>query len=90
MLNPPRMNAAGKNTMPARMPAIAIDDWFCIGRRIVARYTGNGYGHQARAVADAVAGGLLEHPVMPLAESVEIMDLVDRARACWGRGVRDR
>lgn len=60
------------------------------GRRIVARYTGNGYGHQARAVADAVAGGLLEHPVMPLAESVEIMDLVDRARACWGRGVRDR
>ena len=53
------------------------------GRGISAPYTGNGYGHEAAAVAEAVARGQREHYLMPLAESVEIMGLIDLARAQW-------
>ncbi len=59
------------------------------GRRLSAPYAGNGYGHEAQALMDALAAGTGgtgagESAVMPLSESVEIMDLVDRARAQWG------
>lgn len=54
------------------------------GRRIMAPYAGTGYGHQIAAVHAALAAGATESPVMPLAESVEIMGLVDAARAAWG------
>lgn len=53
------------------------------GRDLSAPFAGNGYGHEALAVAGAVRQGWREHPLMPLAESVEIMGLVDRARAQW-------
>lgn len=53
------------------------------GRGIAARYRGNGYGHEAQAVATAVAAGQTEHPLMPLDESVEIMAIIDAARAQW-------
>ncbi|WEV76950.1 Gfo/Idh/MocA family oxidoreductase [Janibacter cremeus] len=53
------------------------------GRGISARFSGNGYGHEAHAVAHAVTQGWIEHPVMPLAESIELMETIDRARAQW-------
>ena len=56
------------------------------GRALRAPYAGNGYGHQAAAVAAAVRAGETECALMPLAESVEIMGLIDRARAAWGHG----
>lgn len=55
------------------------------GQGIAARFAGNGYGHEAEAVAEAVRAGRTEHALMPLAESVEIMELIDRARAAWGQ-----
>lgn len=55
------------------------------GRRIGAPYVGTGYGHQIAAVHAALAAGATESPVMPLAESVEIMGLVDAARVEWGQ-----
>lgn len=53
------------------------------GQGLTAYFEGNGYHYEALAVAAAVAGGQTEHSLMPLDESVAIMDLVDRARATW-------
>jgi len=41
----------------------------------------NGYNYEAAAVMDAVAAGETESPIMPLAQSIEIMNIIDRARA---------
>jgi predicted dehydrogenase len=43
-------------------------------------YDGNGYGHQADEVARLVAAGQRESAVMPLAESVAVVELMDRIR----------
>jgi predicted dehydrogenase len=51
------------------------------GRRILRPYAGNGYGHEADAVMDSVRGRLTEHPLMPVGESVHVMELMDRLRA---------
>ncbi|MEL6210713.1 MAG: hypothetical protein AAFR44_11160, partial [Pseudomonadota bacterium] len=50
-------------------------------QRVTAPYAGNGYHYQAAALAAGVREGRVESPIMPLDESVEIMALVDRARA---------
>ncbi|MEL6767017.1 MAG: Gfo/Idh/MocA family oxidoreductase [Pseudomonadota bacterium] len=50
-------------------------------QRITARFEGNGYQYQAAALAAAVREGQGESSIMPLDESIEIMALVDRARA---------
>lgn len=42
---------------------------------------GNGYGHEALALMEAVAAGRTEAARMPLDQSVEILRLVDEARA---------
>ncbi|MEX2517998.1 MAG: Gfo/Idh/MocA family oxidoreductase [Paracoccaceae bacterium] len=47
------------------------------------KFEGNGYHYEAAAVAAAVTAGQGEHALMPLAESVEIMDLVDQAKSQW-------
>lgn len=45
---------------------------------------GNGYNYQAAAVAEALARGEREHPVMPLNESLALMGVMDELRAQWG------
>ncbi len=50
-------------------------------RRLAARLAGNGYGHEAEELMDCVARGALTSDIMPLQQSVEIMEIVDRARA---------
>jgi predicted dehydrogenase len=52
--------------------------------RTVAHYAGNGYAAEAEAVVRDVAAGRTESATMPLDQSVEIMELVDRARASRG------
>jgi hypothetical protein len=47
-------------------------------------FEGNGYNCEAAAVMDCLRAGQLEHPVMPLEESLTIMDTMDRIRAEWG------
>lgn len=44
-------------------------------------YRGNGYQYEAEAVGAALMTGRLESTVMPLDETVEIMRVLDRARA---------
>lgn len=56
--------------------------------RLHAPFAGNGYRHQALAVAEALSRGETEHALMPLDESIEILALVDRARGEWTGGER--
>jgi predicted dehydrogenase len=44
---------------------------------------GGGYGYQATEVMRCLDAGLLESPVMPLDESLAIMQTLDRLRAQW-------
>jgi hypothetical protein len=46
-------------------------------------FSGNGYQYEAEAVATAVRAGRTESPVMTLAESCEVMAVVDEARRGW-------
>jgi predicted dehydrogenase len=48
--------------------------------RVARPYLGNGYGHEAIAVAESVRAGKTEHAVMPLAESLAILRTMDRVR----------
>ncbi|WP_371743955.1 Gfo/Idh/MocA family protein [Mangrovicoccus sp. HB161399] len=67
--------AQGLNQRLARLKAFAKPP----GQGIPAPFAGNGYGHEAEAVAQAVRAGQGERALMPLSERVEIMELADRA-----------
>jgi predicted dehydrogenase len=54
--------------------------------RISAGFEGNGYRHEAQALMQAVAAGQRESDIMPLDQSVELMQVIDRARAAWTKG----
>lgn len=45
---------------------------------------GNGYNYEAAAVGQCLREGKLECETMPLYETLEIMDTMDRIRAQWG------
>lgn len=47
-------------------------------------FTANGYNYQAAAVADCVRAGRLESSLMPLDESLHIMETMDMIREEWG------
>jgi predicted dehydrogenase len=49
------------------------------GQRQAVPYAGNGYGAQAAELQRCVAAGLLESPLMPLADSIELAQLIDQA-----------
>jgi predicted dehydrogenase len=51
------------------------------GRLITRPFAGNGYGHEAIAVMEAIRRGETEHPLMPLAHSVALAQLLEAARA---------
>ncbi len=47
-------------------------------------YTANGYNYEAAEVANCVRAGKLESEIMPLDESLSIMQTMDAIRAQWG------
>ncbi len=47
-------------------------------------YTANGYNYEAAEVARCVRAGKLESDIMPLDESLQIMQSMDTIRAQWG------
>jgi predicted dehydrogenase len=51
------------------------------GRSLRFPVQGNGYGHEALALMEAVARGQTQSDVMPLSESIEIMEIIDAALA---------
>jgi predicted dehydrogenase len=54
------------------------------GRSIRVPYRGNGLHYQAAEVMRCLDRGLRESPVMPLDETLAIMETMDRIRAPWG------
>ena len=46
--------------------------------------TGNGYNYQAAEVARCLRAGLKESEVLPLDESVRILETMDELRQQWG------
>jgi predicted dehydrogenase len=53
------------------------------GRSEMHFYGGNGYHHQAEEVRARIKAGERESPIMPLAESLHIIEVMERARAQW-------
>ena len=51
-----------------------------LGRPTVPRVSGNGYNYEATAVMECLRAGKLEHPDMPLDESVQILEAADEIR----------
>ena len=49
-----------------------------------APYLGNGYTHEAMEAMRCLRDGALESPVMPLEETVAVIETLDRVRAEWG------
>lgn len=47
-------------------------------------FPGNGYQFQAAHVGDCLRSGRAESPVMPLDETLRVMETLDRIRAEWG------
>ncbi len=47
------------------------------GQRLQTPYAGNGYGAEAAEVQRCVAAGLMESPLMPVADSIELARLID-------------
>lgn len=54
--------------------------------RINVPFSGNGYRHEALVVMDAVQLGQTQSELMPLCESIEIMEIIDQARTDWATG----
>lgn len=53
------------------------------GKIIRAYYKGNGYHYQAAEVARCLAAGTTSSPLMPMTLSIEVMDILDKARASF-------
>lgn len=52
-------------------------------RRLSHPYAGNGYHYQAEEVRTRISAGARESNIMPLAESLHIVEVMERARAQW-------
>jgi predicted dehydrogenase len=53
-------------------------------RVVSIRYRGNGYVHEAAEVVECLRTGRTESAVMPLDETVAVMETLDSIRAQWG------
>jgi len=53
-------------------------------RRLSLPCEGNGYAHEALEVMRCLREGLVESPIMPLDESVAILETMDELRRQWG------
>jgi predicted dehydrogenase len=49
-----------------------------------APFAGNGYCHEAAEAMRCLRAGVLESPLMPLDETIAILETMDRVRADWG------
>ncbi|NJO05538.1 MAG: Gfo/Idh/MocA family oxidoreductase, partial [Chloroflexaceae bacterium] len=78
---------AGSIHLPAR--------WWCGQRLVLAQHgqraevirapmVGNGYSHEAIAVREAIQAGRIESDIMPLDETLGLLETMDTIRAQWG------
>jgi predicted dehydrogenase len=52
--------------------------------RIELPYRGNGFVHEIEEAGRCLREGISESPVLPLVETIRVMELLDRVRADWG------
>lgn len=64
-----------------RTMTVTIDD---IAETVTPDYIGNGYNYEAEEVMTCLRAGRLESAVMPLDETLAIMQTLDAIRAPWG------
>jgi predicted dehydrogenase len=57
-----------------------------VTNRYSAYYAGNGYHYEAEEVSRCVRGGQLESKVMPLSETLAVLETMDRIRNAWSDG----
>jgi predicted dehydrogenase len=83
----------GRATIAGTKGAISVEPWFLAPERLVvttsegeSRIEGGdtAYGPQIEEVERCLRKGLLESPLAPHADSIAILDLIDRARADLG------
>jgi predicted dehydrogenase len=55
-------------------------------KTVTLRPSGNGYAEQAAEVMRCLRAGHLESPLLPLSESIAVLETADRARATWTGG----
>ncbi len=65
----------------AQEAVLTVDDE---DQRVSLPFRGNGYCHQAAEAMRCLREGETESPIMPLDESIVIMETLDRIRAQWG------
>ncbi|MDE2819258.1 MAG: Gfo/Idh/MocA family oxidoreductase [Chloroflexota bacterium] len=90
-----RLNTPQEARIIGSKGVIALSEWWRPSEMTVAvsgqepetlkfQNEGNGFNYEAAAVGDCIRSGLIECDVMPLEETLAIMDTMDRIRAVWG------
>ncbi|MDE2951236.1 MAG: Gfo/Idh/MocA family oxidoreductase [Chloroflexota bacterium] len=90
-----RLNTPQEARIIGSKGVIALSEWWRPSEMTVAvsgqepetlkfQNEGNGFNYEAAAVGDCIRSGLIECDVMPLDETLAIMDTMDRIRAVWG------
>jgi len=83
----------GRATIAGTTGAISVEPWFVRPERLVvttsegeSRIQGEqtGYGPQIEEVERCLRAGLLESPMVPHAETIAVLELIDQARAELG------
>ena len=90
-----RLNTPHEARIMGTQGSIAIADWWHPSELILRRAgqaaetlrfenAGNGFNYEAVEVGRCIQAGLTESAVMPLDETLAIMDTMDRMRQAWG------
>ncbi len=90
-----RLNTPQEARIIGSKGVIALSEWWRPSEMTVAvsgqepetlkfQNEGNGFNYEAAAVGNCIRSGLIECDVMPLDETLAIMDTMDRIRAVWG------
>lgn len=80
----PRSITVGTRVKPGVLSRVIFEGNLYDTRTEYLPTTGNGYNYEVQAVQDAILSGQLEHPAMPLAESLSIARTMDELRGRWG------
>jgi len=59
------------------------------GESITLACTGNGYGYEASEAGRCMQAGLIESSIMPLDETILVMEIVDAIRVSWNDGLNN-
>ncbi|MEP7191297.1 MAG: Gfo/Idh/MocA family oxidoreductase [Actinomycetota bacterium] len=86
--------APGRATIAGTAGSLSVEPWFVSPERLVVTLNtggesrvereGTGYGPQIEEVERCLREGLIESPVAPHADTIAILELIDRARADLG------